>query len=80
MHIYSFIKQVLHKIFRRKRNSKRLLADLSHFTPDYCKNMIEKYGNNNWALTGEQFQQEMNKAQLSYFDKIQSNGNETKSI
>ena len=75
----SLIGQILDKLFRRKR-SKQLLADLSHFTPDFCKKMVEKYGTESWGLSGEEFQNTWNKAQLEYFDKLKSNGNENKNI
>lgn len=77
----SLIYRIIDKLFRRKRGlSKQLVADLSFVTPDYIKNMTEKYGNQNWALTADQFQSEWNKAQTSYFeDKLKQDGNETKS-
>lgn len=77
MNIRSIIRWVQMKIFRRKLNlSKQLVSDLSFVTPDYCKNMIEKYGNENWALTADEFNRTMNKAQSSYIeDKLKLNGN-----
>ena len=65
----SLIKRIIDKLFRRK-SSKQLLADLSFVTPDFLKKMTDKYGNENWALTADHFQNELNKAQLSYFDDI----------
>lgn len=81
MHRHSLIRRIIDKLFRRKRNlSKQLVADLSFVTPDYIKNMTEKYGNQNWALTADQFQSDWNKAQSAYIEnKLQTNGNETKS-
>lgn len=70
-----FIKLFWRKIFRRKKSSAQLLADLQKFTPDLMKKMVEKYGNENWVLTADHFQKEMNKAQLSYYDDIIENKN-----
>ena len=80
MNIRSLIGRMLDKLFRRKKLSKQLLSDLQWFTPDYCRNIVDKYGNENWTLTAEQFQNTCNEAQLEYLDKLQSNGNKNKNI
>lgn len=69
MNRHSLIKRIIDKLFRRK-SSKQLVADLSFVTADFMKKMTDKYGNENWALTADQFQKEMNKAQFTYFDDI----------
>jgi len=60
--------------------TKSLIKDMQLITPQYYKGIVEKYGNENWALTAEQFQSTWNKAQRELFDKLQSNGNENKNI
>lgn len=75
----SLINRIIDKLFRKNRNlSKQLVADISFVTPDYIKNITEKYGNQNWALTAEQFQSEWNKAQTKYFEeKVKPNNDDT---
>ena len=57
-----------------------LFKDLIFVVPDYMPKLIEKYGNTSWGLTADQFQNTWNKAQLEYFEKLKSNGNENKNI
>lgn len=56
-----------------------LFNDLVFTVPDYMPRLMEKYGNTSCGLTAEQFQNTMNKAQLSYFEtKLHIGNSQTK--
>jgi hypothetical protein len=87
MKILTFIKYILGKIFKRKKNlSKQLIADLRLLTPKFYDSYIKKYGAENWALIADQLgkiepKDEETICYEGVIKKLQSeDGNETKSI